>query len=327
MIKWINPKLIKHNPNNPRKSFVNWDIRRSMQSEGYKEEFPLVIRPVKDKKIKYELVEGDCRLDSALSVGIPEVPYILRNLDDKTAFIEAIKENILRENFEPMEEVKALLKLRNDFGMNNVKIAETICKTEAYVRNTFDLLRLNPEIQKLIGKPYEKGKIAKRKAEYISEIENSDVQKLLTIKVLTENVSQKEVKRLVDRLKKVKNIKQMEKLIEVKKDHLSMLADKFKGSDLFEKIKKEKKEKGDEKQIASADFERYMDDLASWSSMLVGSAIELSTSLNKYNLKELYKMSKEKKTLRNHIRDALKNKEKILKFYNSQFYNRLKKVI
>lgn len=313
MVQWINPKLIRANTQNPREKIETEDLENSMKSEGFKEKYPIVVRPIKDDRHKFEVIEGDRRLHAAIKAGIPEVAYISENLNDKQAFLESIKENVLRQSFKPVEEAKAFLKLQKEYGMSNVVIARSICKTEAYVRNRLDLLKLDMDVQELLDK------IPIKHAEYISEVSDKDVQKMLANRTINQNISQKEFKRVVDRVKKVDADK-------AKKIIGPAFADKFKKTELYKKAKGEKKDKRLELKSYVTDFEKYISDMASWSSMLSASMMEASVNIPVDDLLEIYKLSDDKKMIRKYVHDILKNKERIDKFCSSEFYEKLEKI-
>ncbi len=70
---------------------------------------PLLVRPLSDGA--YELVAGERRLRAAREVELPDVPIIVRDLDDRQALQVALMENLQREDLNPVEETDAVLDL------------------------------------------------------------------------------------------------------------------------------------------------------------------------------------------------------------------------
>lgn len=70
---------------------------------------PLLVRPLKEGS--YELIAGERRLRAAHEVGLPSVPIVVRELDDRQALQVALVENLQREDLNPVEETDAVLDL------------------------------------------------------------------------------------------------------------------------------------------------------------------------------------------------------------------------
>ena len=62
---------------------------------------PLIARPTEDGK--YEIISGHRRAHAAESVGLTEVPVIVRDMDDDVAKILVVDSNLQRENILPSE--------------------------------------------------------------------------------------------------------------------------------------------------------------------------------------------------------------------------------
>ena len=70
---------------------------------------PLLVR--RKGNSQYELVAGERRYRAAISVGLEEVPVVIRELADEEALQLAILENLQREDLNPIEETEGLLQL------------------------------------------------------------------------------------------------------------------------------------------------------------------------------------------------------------------------
>jgi ParB family transcriptional regulator, chromosome partitioning protein len=80
---------------------------RSIARHGILE--PLLVRPLRANE--YELVAGERRYRAALQLGLPEVPVVIRQLNDEAAIQLALIENLQREDLNPIEETEGVLQL------------------------------------------------------------------------------------------------------------------------------------------------------------------------------------------------------------------------
>ena len=62
---------------------------------------PLLARPLKDGR--YEIISGHRRVHAAKTLGLTEVPVIVRKMDDNTAIMLMVDSNLQRENILPSE--------------------------------------------------------------------------------------------------------------------------------------------------------------------------------------------------------------------------------
>jgi len=79
----------------------------SIKEKGVLE--PILLRPKANGR--YELVAGERRLRAATSIGLSDLPAVIRELSDVDAFEVALIENLQREDLNPIEEVEGVLQL------------------------------------------------------------------------------------------------------------------------------------------------------------------------------------------------------------------------
>ena len=97
-------------PTQPRRYFDSEALKQlteSIKQHGILQ--PLLVRPLDGEK--HELVAGERRYRAALSLGLKEVPVVIKELDDNAAFQLALVENLLREDLNPVEETEGILQL------------------------------------------------------------------------------------------------------------------------------------------------------------------------------------------------------------------------
>ena len=56
----------------------------------------------------YELIAGERRWRAAREAGVPTVPAVIREADDRDTLLLGLVENVARENLSPIEEARAL---------------------------------------------------------------------------------------------------------------------------------------------------------------------------------------------------------------------------
>jgi ParB family transcriptional regulator, chromosome partitioning protein len=70
---------------------------------------PLLVRPLPQGG--YELVAGERRYRAATEAGLSEVPVVVKELDDESAWAISLIENLQREDLNPLEETEGILQL------------------------------------------------------------------------------------------------------------------------------------------------------------------------------------------------------------------------
>lgn len=119
------------------------ELKASIQRQGIIE--PVIVRPIAHGT--YELVAGERRWRAAKSLGIAEIPAIIKTLSDKETLEYSLVENIQRENLNPWEEARGYARLVEEFGYTQEEVAATVGKDRVSVANILRLLRLPEEIQ------------------------------------------------------------------------------------------------------------------------------------------------------------------------------------
>jgi ParB family transcriptional regulator, chromosome partitioning protein len=149
VIALIDIDLIDPSPHQPRIKFDQTamdELVASIQSSG-------IIQPIlaRRKGARYELIAGERRWRAAQAASMSRVPVILRDVSDEKAVELTLIENLQRENLNPLEEAMAFDRLFHDFGMTHDQIAERTGKKRSTIANSTRLLRLDPQVQKMIA--------------------------------------------------------------------------------------------------------------------------------------------------------------------------------
>lgn len=147
-------KIIR-SPYQPRKNFepnALEELSSSIKAKGLIQ--PLVVRIVADKKNpdnkQYELIAGERRWRACQLAGLHDVPVVIKDVDNETALIMAIVENIQRQDLSALEEAKGIKRLLDEFGLTQQQAAQVVGKSRTAVTNLLRLLSLNPGVQNML---------------------------------------------------------------------------------------------------------------------------------------------------------------------------------
>lgn len=121
------------------------ELANSIQEQGIIQ--PIVVRK---KENGYEIIAGERRWRAAQKAGLNQVPVIIRDLSDQTVLAIALIENIQRQDLNAMEEAIALNRLIEEFQMTHLEVAKAVGRSRAAVTNIIRLLKLVPEVRKLV---------------------------------------------------------------------------------------------------------------------------------------------------------------------------------
>lgn len=132
----------------------------------------------------YELIAGERRWRAAQLAGLKTIPAIVREMDDNAVAAVTLIENIQREDLNPLEEARALHRLKNEFRMTDLAVAEAVGRSRAAVSNLIRLLDLDERVSKML----ETGKIEMGHARALLTLPADD-QHAIAMKVYAEGLS------------------------------------------------------------------------------------------------------------------------------------------
>jgi ParB family chromosome partitioning protein len=136
---------IERNPHQPRTAFEEEalaELAASIATHG-------VLQPVlvTETLEGYRLVAGERRLRAAQMAGLERIPAVVRQASEQDQLELALVENLQRADLNAMEAARAYRQLRDQFGLTNEAIADTVGKARPTISNTLRLLDLEPEVQ------------------------------------------------------------------------------------------------------------------------------------------------------------------------------------
>ena len=149
-LKHIPLSQIRPNPYQPRKKFRAEelaDLEASLKATGLLQ--PITVRRVPDGT-GFELIAGERRYRAATRLGWPEIPAIVRELDDQTMLTLALVENLQRADLNPIEEAEGYLRLVNEFQLTQQQVADVVGKDRSTVANMLRLLSLPASVRRML---------------------------------------------------------------------------------------------------------------------------------------------------------------------------------
>ena len=133
----------------PRKNFDSEalsDLADSIRQHG-------IIQPLTVRRLQsgyYQIIAGERRWRAARMAGLSEVPAVVIEADDRKAMELAMIENLQREDLNPMEEAEGYQVLMEQYGMTQEEAAQRVGKSRPAVANALRLLKLCPDVRKLV---------------------------------------------------------------------------------------------------------------------------------------------------------------------------------
>ena len=233
--------------NQPRQRFDKSELEElanSIKEKG-------IIQPILVRKIggdKFEIVAGERRFQASKSLGLKEIPTIVKEISDQEAFVLAIVENLQRKNLNPIEEAKAFSKLIAEFNFSLADVAQFVSKDKSTIVNALRLLKLPSKIKEAL----EENVITRTQARSILGMEKISDQERLLEQIISQGLTVREIEKKA----KAKSLKRKQDdpfVIEVEEKLQKSLGTKVKVVN-----KKNNKGKIIIEYYSAADFERIV---------------------------------------------------------------------
>lgn len=138
----IDVKSISPSPFQSRKQFDEnklSDLAQTIQEQGIIQ--PLIVREKSDKS--FELIAGERRLRAAKIAQLDHVPCIVQVIDDSTAAMINVLENLHREDLNVVEEAEGIRQLIEKHSLKHADIANTLGQSRSSITNKLRLLSLS----------------------------------------------------------------------------------------------------------------------------------------------------------------------------------------
>jgi ParB/RepB/Spo0J family partition protein len=91
---------------------------------------PIKVRPDGDA---YEVVYGHRRLHACKELGLAEIECIVEGVDDRSHIIQALTENVIREDMTEPDIAKSIMAMKEDYGITNIEVGKMLGWTRGKV--------------------------------------------------------------------------------------------------------------------------------------------------------------------------------------------------
>lgn len=189
-------ELIVPNPAQPRLRFDPRSIEemaRSIKESGVLQ--PILVVPEDDY---YKIIVGERRWRAAQQAGLKKIPVLIRSIPGEKQLEISLVENLHREDLNPLEIALVYQRLINELGYTHEEIADRVGKDRTSVTNHLRLLTLPQKVQEYLAE----NKISMGHARALVSLEQPELQVAVAEKIIAQELTVREVERLVARLKK-----------------------------------------------------------------------------------------------------------------------------
>ena len=184
---------IQPDPNQPRKNFrpeAMDELVESIRVHG-------VLQPIlvskKGGSEGYTIVAGERRWRAAQSIGLQQIPAVVRDTDSTSRMLLALVENLQRSDLGILEEAAAYDQLQNEFGLTQQEIGRRVGRSRSAVANTLRLLDLPSAVMELVRS----GDISAGHARALLQLQNYDRQIEIATLITDDGLSVRDVERLI----------------------------------------------------------------------------------------------------------------------------------
>jgi ParB family transcriptional regulator, chromosome partitioning protein len=177
-------ETIHANPRQPRKRFdgeATSALAESIRAQGLVQ--PVVVRP--REAGGFELIAGERRWRAAREAGVPTVPALVREADDRDSLVLSLVENVAREQLSAVEEARAYALLVDEFGLSLGDLAERVGKAKPTVSNRLRLLELPDDVLALV----ERGDLTEGHARAVLAVPDQDARRRLARQIVRRAMS------------------------------------------------------------------------------------------------------------------------------------------
>lgn len=188
---WVDPKLLKPNPRQPRQYFDEEklsELTESVKQEGVLS--PIMIEDAEDGM--FYIIAGERRTRAAMRAGLEKVPVQIRKYSDSRKLEVALIENIQRADLNPVEEAQAYYQLMELENITQEQVAQRVGKNRSTVANSMRLLKLPKDMLDSLAA----GTITAGHARSLLSVSNPPDQRVLFERMVSDGISVREAERL-----------------------------------------------------------------------------------------------------------------------------------
>jgi len=201
---------VEPNPDQPRTVFDEEGLNSladSIRADG-------VITPIIVRKIEggfYQIISGERRWRASREAGLDELPARIVDVDEKTARIIAMIDNLQRDDFNPIDEARGYKNIIEKDDMTQEEVAQRVGKSRPAVANALRLLTLPAELIELVKDK----ELSTGSARALLALKNDELMKTAAKSIVGNDMSVREVESLVRKLSRVKSSRSKKSGLEV----------------------------------------------------------------------------------------------------------------
>jgi ParB family transcriptional regulator, chromosome partitioning protein len=177
-------EMIHPSPRQPRRRFdheATSGLADSIRAQGIVQ--PVLVRP--REAGGYELIAGERRWRAAREAGVPSVPALVREADERDALLLGLVENVAREQLSPVEEARAYALLLDEFGLALGEIGERVGRSKPSVSNRLRLLELPDDVLAML----ERGELSEGHARAVLAVQGHEDRRRLARLIVRRGLS------------------------------------------------------------------------------------------------------------------------------------------
>ena len=106
---------------------------------------PIKVRPIPNG---FEVVYGHRRLHACKELGLAEIECIVEGVDDRNHLIQALTENVVREDMSEPDIARSIRAMKEDYGITNAEIAKMLGWSENKIKQL--TLMMSGEVGKVL---------------------------------------------------------------------------------------------------------------------------------------------------------------------------------
>jgi ParB family transcriptional regulator, chromosome partitioning protein len=181
---------IHPNPRQPRRRFepqAGAGLADSVKAQGLLQ--PVVLRPRAEGG--WELIAGERRWRAAKDAGLPTVPALIRQADDRDTLLMSLVENVAREQLSPVEEARAYAILIDEFRLSLAEIGERVGKAKPTISNRIRLLDLPEDVLWMLAR----GDLTERHARAVLAVPDHEGRRRLAKRIVDHGLSARAAER------------------------------------------------------------------------------------------------------------------------------------
>ncbi len=178
---------IERNPGQPRTSFKEEslaELAASIKAKGVLQ--PILLRR---KGRKYEVIAGERRFRAAEMAGLPDIPAIIKDVDEREALEISLMENLQRDDLAPLEVATTYQRFLDEFAYTQEELAVRLGVDRSTVANMVRLLKLPDWIKELLAG----GKLTQGHARALLSVDGEKDQRRFVERLLREGMTVREL--------------------------------------------------------------------------------------------------------------------------------------